>query len=400
MSVIHFHHSIKHDAGDTRRVRNIDKSVCDRLSSEKIEVLIYGWSRREEFKKAPLFTLTENVKKKYCFSMLYRIKWIGELTSGLQLAYVCKKHKAQYIVSEFGTSSRSLKLLRYLCPKVKIVVDFHGAQPEEMLYENPNMAKSLYNYYEKYEKLSCKIADCIICQSNEMKQHLVSKYNADGNKIAVFKCGVDIKHFDIKSKEEKKAVRKELGIKERDVVFVYAGGITKWQKIDASLKIFKEYNAYNLDSKFLILTRDTDKLKVILDTPEFCHIKDSVIIKSVQHNMVPRYLNAADMAFLLRDNVILNAVASPTKLAEYLACGLPIITSSVAKKWVKPEIEKELIFTDKAVEDINQEIDNVLKKHNAETIRKYAIDDLSVEIDEKNIEDILNKVFNIKPQTV
>lgn len=394
MSVIHFHHSVKPDTGDTRRVRNIDKSVCDRLSSEKIEVLIYGWSRRKAFKNTPFFTLTENVKKKYCFSMLYRIKWIGELTSGLQLAYVAKKHKAKYIVAEFGNSSQSLKLFRLFCPKVKIVVDFHGVLPEELLYENPNMQKSLYNYYEKHERLSCKIADCIICQSDEMKQHLVSKYNADGNKIAVFKCGVDVKHFDIKSKEEKNTVRKELGIKENDVVFVYAGSMAVWQKIDASLKVFKEYNIHNPNSKFLILTRDIDKLNTILDTPEFCNIKESVIVTSVKYEMVPRYLNAADMAFLIRDNVILNAVASPTKLAEYLACGLPVITSVVAKKWVKEEMTKNLVFTDETI-DVNNDIDSVLQNCNPMEIRQYAKDNLSVEIDESNIETMINKTFGL-----
>ena len=235
MSVIHFHQSIRPDAGDTRRVRNIDKSVCDRLSSTKIEVLIYGWSRRKEFKKTPFFTLSENTSKKYCFSMIHRIKWLSELTSGLQLAYVCRKHNAKYIVSEFGSSARSLKLFHALCPKVKIVIDFHGAQPEEMIYENPNIKKSLYDYYESLERKSCKISDCIICQSDEMKQHLISKYKADGNKIAVFKCGVNTKHFNIKPKEEKTALRRELGIAEKDVVFVYAGGITKWQKIEESL---------------------------------------------------------------------------------------------------------------------------------------------------------------------
>lgn len=394
MSVIHFHQSIKPDAGDTRRVRNIDKSVCDRLSSKKIEVLIYGWSRREEFKKIPPFTLTENVKKKYCFSMLYRIKWFSELTSGLQLAYVCKKHNARYIVSEFGSSARSLKLLHFLCPKVKIVIDFHGAQPEEMIYENPNIAKSLYDYYESLERKSCEISDCIICQSDEMKQHLVTKYNADGNKIAVFKCGVNTKHFDIKTNEERSAVRKELGINENDVVFVYAGGMAVWQKIETSLGVFKEYNAHNPNSKFLILTRANDRLNAILENKEWDTIKSSIIATSAPYAKVPSYLNAADIAYLIRDNVILNAVASPTKLAEYLACGLPVITSSVAKKWVKEEMKKNFVFTDEAT-DVNYEIDKVLRNCKSNEIRQYAIDYLSVEKDEKNIDAILNKTFKI-----
>lgn len=394
MSVIHFHQSINPDTGDTRRMRNIDKSLCDRLSSNKIEVVIYGWRQRKKFKKTPFFTLSENTKKKYCFSMLYRIKWFAALTSSLQLAYICKKHKAKYIVSEGGCTSRSMRLLRLFSPKTKIIVDFHGAQPEEMIYENPQIKKSLYDHYEKYERFSCEISDCIICQSDEMKRHLISKYNADGEKIAVFKCGVNVSHFNIKSKEEKKSVRAELGIAENDIVFVYAGGIYKWQKIEASLDIFKKYNLHNPASKFLILTRDNDKLNAILENEEWNDIKSSIIVTSAPYEKVPRYLNAADIAYLIRDNVVLNAVASPTKLAEYLACGLPIITSSVARKWVNKEIEGAMVFSDE-VSDTNSEIDIVLKNCVPEVIRKYAVDNLSVEIDEKNIETILNKTFGL-----
>ena len=63
-------------------------------------------------------------------------------------------------------------------------------------------------------------------------------------------------------------------------------------------------------------------------------IRENVICKSLGFAEVPHYLNAADVAFLFRDNVVMNAVASPTKLAEYMACGLPIISSEVAKHWI------------------------------------------------------------------
>ena len=72
-------------------------------------------------------------------------------------------------------------------------------------------------------------------------------------------------------------------------------------------------------------------------------------------------------------------------LGEYLACGLPVITSSVAIKWVNPEIEESLVFCDE-VSAISKEIDKVLQLRNQDKIRQYAINNLSVEIDEKNIE--------------
>ena len=71
-----------------------------------------------------------------------------------------------------------------------------------------------------------------------------------------------------------------------------------------------------------------------------------------------------------------------------------MITSQVARKWVKPEIEDSFVFCDE-ISDISKEIDKVLMTRNQDAIRQYAINNLSVEIDEKNIEAILNKTFGI-----
>jgi glycosyltransferase involved in cell wall biosynthesis len=42
---------------------------------------------------------------------------------------------------------------------------------------------------------------------------------------------------------------------------------------------------------------------------------------------VNRFLNASDIALLLREDIPMNNVASPTKFAEYLMSGLPTIIS-------------------------------------------------------------------------
>ena len=42
-------------------------------------------------------------------------------------------------------------------------------------------------------------------------------------------------------------------------------------------------------------------------------------------------MNAADAAFMLRDDVDANRVASPTKFAEYCLAGLPVIMTGAVK---------------------------------------------------------------------
>ena len=393
-TVVHFHYSMNPDGGDTRRVRNIDNCLCHKLGDKVIEVEFYGFNKRQVYKSYPYFTLSPNTAKKYAFSMIYRYSWIGDFTSSLQLAYLCKKHKADYVVGEFSFASRSLKLVRLFCPNIKIIVDCHGAVPEEMQYENPNLPKNLYDYYEQAEQKSCQVTDYIVCQSDEMKRHLVSKYNADNNKIAVFKCGVDTSTFNLYDTEKILSLRKELNVAD-DVVFIYAGAIQKWQKIDVSLSIFNTYHKHNPKSKFIILTRNINAVEKLLEELDMKDLRDALIIKSVKHEEVPLYLNASDIAFLIRDNVLLNQVASPTKLAEYLACGLPIITSSVADKWVNDSIKKCLVMQDKE-EDICNKIDKVLSIADKNYIHNYALENLSVLTDTKNIESIIFKSIKNK----
>ena len=42
-------------------------------------------------------------------------------------------------------------------------------------------------------------------------------------------------------------------------------------------------------------------------------------------------MNAADAAFMLRDSIDTNRVASPTKFAEYCLAGLPVIMTEAVK---------------------------------------------------------------------
>ena len=119
-------------------------------------------------------------------------------------------------------------------------------------------------------------------------------------------------------------------------------------------------------------------------------IKDSILSFSVPFTEVPKYLNAADVAFLIRDNHEMNAVASPTKLAEYLSCGLPVISSEVAKYWVNEHGLKYIIDSEEI--GSNEDIDRVVKSISKNEISAYAKNNLSLEIDRANI----NKFFSGK----
>lgn len=71
-------------------------------------------------------------------------------------------------------------------------------------------------------------------------------------------------------------------------------------------------------------------------------LKESAIITSVSNYEVVKYLCASDIAVLLRENVPMNNVAAPTKFAEYILTGLPVIISQNVGDFSNFVIENDL----------------------------------------------------------
>ena len=67
---------------------------------------------------------------------------------------------------------------------------------------------------------------------------------------------------------------------------------------------------------------DDNKVKTL-----YVNLYGKVQVRSVSNEDVYKYLNASDFGILFRDDVIMNNVASPSKFAEYVLCGLPTIIS-------------------------------------------------------------------------
>ena len=90
---------------------------------------------------------------------------------------------------------------------------------------------------------------------------------------------------------------------------------------------------------------------------------DDFLVQKVPHVEIPRYLSAADAAISFIKPCYSKLSSSPTKIAEYLASGIPIITNAGVGD-VAEQIEADAVGA--VIEDFNRESynDALLKVQN------------------------------------
>lgn len=223
-----------------------------------------------------------------------------------------------YIYSRSIASSQIANKLAMQCNAIA-VLDMRAALSEEVKLRRKNTI--LRYYYMRYvEKIELKKADKLTCVSHNLKMYIE---NISGRqKVAVIPCCFDKKKFKFDVVARKK-LRKSLGFNNDQKVICYSGGLSNWQRIDDIIFLYEKISKQTQGFKFLFLTRESTQLQLKLDNSTLC--RTSYMIKSCQHDDVYRYLSAADAGIIMREDTIVNNVASPIKIAEYMACGLPVI---------------------------------------------------------------------------
>jgi hypothetical protein len=222
--------------------------------------------------------------------------------SFLIILSVVAKARLLYVHSVYN----ALKVLPFFYFK-KVILDMHGVVPEEMLFEGGNIAAYVYNWVEK---IAVEKSYSIISVTKIMQEHFKKKYGRNCTAdlvIPIITQGVNAQDLCCKNQEDSPLV-------------IYAGGIQKWQNVPKMLEAVK----CNLSVRYRFLTGKPDEMLRLAENYGI----DNLEVKSVSPALVEKHYLESDYGFLLRDDILLNRVACPTKGIEYLANGVvPIVLS-------------------------------------------------------------------------
>lgn len=241
-------------------------------------------------------------------------------SSGIIKNY-CKDHHIDIVMPR--STFPAMMVNRIKNKNFKIIFDADGLPIEERVdFAGLQKNSRQYRWMKSIETQMLHQADAVITRSQKaIEVHLQNIGEAYRNKFSVVQNGRDPEQFHLNPNFRKEA-RKQLGISEQDLLFVYAGSLGPQYCWEEMIGIFSA-SLEQQPAKFLVLTGNTDYATSKI--PEV--LAEHIIIKKVPFAEIPFWLNAGDVAFALRQPSFSMQGVAPIKLGEYLLCGLPVIAS-------------------------------------------------------------------------
>ncbi|HKC67654.1 MAG TPA: glycosyltransferase [Bacteroidia bacterium] len=307
------------------------------LSKNGFKITIVSCEKLTNFEKnkntIENITASNNIIWKYCF---YQTKI--PLVSQFQNFFTLKKLARQEIINNKNIvlHCRSyLPALIGLQLKAKLnskyIFDMRGFWADERIdgniwnFKNP-IHKFLYHYFKRKEIEMIENADYIVTLTNNAKKEIQSWKLKIVPSIEVIPCCADINHFAINTIDKKTEIKQKLNITENAFVIGYLGSLGTWYMLDEMLDFFKELQIKRPESILFFITNDDEK--DILEAAETKKINlNSIIIKSAKRNEVPQYISCLDIGLFFIKPLYSKKGSSPTKLAELLASGKPVIAN-------------------------------------------------------------------------
>jgi glycosyltransferase involved in cell wall biosynthesis len=191
--------------------------------------------------------------------------------------------------------------------------------------------RAQYKFFKNKEKKLLNHADHTIVLTNQVTKEVCKISNIDSNKITVIPCCADFKHFSIQTKKTKAKIKKYLKISENSLVFGFLGSVGSMYLLEDYLRfvelIHLKYQSRDIDVFGLIITSDLQKAQDTKDKILLNDLKEKILVLSASREEVPKLLHSLDVLISFITSTYARQGASPTKIAESLACGIPIISN-------------------------------------------------------------------------
>ncbi len=250
--------------------------------------------------------------------------------------------------------STSVDALKPLMRRQRYIWWIQGTFPEENYYKRHSKIK--FAVLSFLEKVAIRNASFVFYVSNAMKKHYEGKYKIDTTVNSyIMPCSNEVLHPECFSKD-----------RYNNLTFCYAGSFSRWQCVEQTLDIYKKIEDVYPQAKLLMLVKDAERAKKMLNERGIKHYEiDFVPVEQLQERM-----EGIRYGFIIREDEVLNRVATPTKLSTYMANGIIPIYSDCLDGLNEVVGASRFVVKMSDFDDIQPIMDSIKEEINPEDVRE------------------------------
>jgi glycosyltransferase involved in cell wall biosynthesis len=216
----------------------------------------------------------------------------------------------------------AMAILSQLVTDLQIIFDVRGLMADEYVQAGiwrPGSAK--YRVTKWLERIGLRRADQIVVLTKRMRDWIVGQKYASADQIQVIPCCVDFARFD------RATTRRQMHAASDRFEVVYAGSTTGLYLLEEMGRFFLALREHHPLAFFRILTSGSAEhasrvLRLVgLKEQDFS-------VSFAEPADLPRKLDGGNVGLSFRKAGFAQIASSPTKIAEYLAAGLPVVSSA------------------------------------------------------------------------
>jgi glycosyltransferase involved in cell wall biosynthesis len=236
---------------------------------------------------------------------------------------VTVRHKISIIHARSNIPIAIGYIIKSVMP-VKLLYDRRGIMGEDHT-EHSGWKKGgyLYRLATWFERRAIGKSDAIVVLTQKANDRLGKEVGPKSTvSIDTIPCCIDLGLFNYEDGGDLKAQPGLAG----KFVFIYSGSVGTYNLLNEMFDFFKEAASLIPNARFLILTQNRDAVVDSLARRTDID-KDKINVSYASQEMLPSFLSTADAGLVFRRTSPTAIAASPTKFGEYLACGLPVIST-------------------------------------------------------------------------
>jgi len=216
--------------------------------------------------------------------------------------------------------------------KVKLLFDFRGLWVDERVDKGGwklerRIDRMQYGIFKRLERILLAHADHIVVLTNSVVDEVRRLGDRPLCDITVIPCCADFDHFKFVTSEARVAAKRKFSWCEVDLVIGYLGSVGQMYLLDDFFRFVRLCRIRSHNIKVLAVTPDVEAFRQLLVKSVDNDSSDSYAIISASREKVPELIATFDVLVTFIAPSYARQAASPTKIAESLAQGIPVITN-------------------------------------------------------------------------